>query len=120
MTKVVSQIPDGRLRDYERLVATLPGVERKGVTVPYTSRNGHMFSFLTDTGALAIRLSAADRAAFMETYATGLHEAHGTVMKEYVRVPDDLLPETDVLRPWFASSHAYVASLKPKPTRRKR
>jgi len=32
---------------YEKLVATLPGVERKGDTVPYTSVNGHMFSNLT-------------------------------------------------------------------------
>ena len=70
-------IPAERLALYERLVDTLPGVERKGATVPYTSVNGHMFSFLTPTGGLALRLPAADREAFLERYATTLHEAHG-------------------------------------------
>jgi hypothetical protein len=35
---------------YEKLVATNPGVERKGATMPYTSVNGHMFSLLTKEG----------------------------------------------------------------------
>lgn len=38
------------LERYERLVATIPGVERKGRTLPYTSLNGHMFSFLGEGG----------------------------------------------------------------------
>lgn len=35
---------------YEKLVATNPGIERKGATVPYTSINGHMFSYLSKGG----------------------------------------------------------------------
>ena len=99
-------------------MATLPGVERKGVTVPYTSVNGHMFSFLTPTGSLALRLGPDDRAAFLERHGTTLHEAHGTVMKEYVSVPDDLFADTAVMAPYLAASHDYVSGLKPKPTRR--
>ena len=45
-----SSIPAERIEQYDRLIATLPGIERKGATVPYTSLNGHMFSFLTPTG----------------------------------------------------------------------
>ena len=45
--------------------------------MPYTSVNGHMFSFLTPDGSLALRLAAPDREAFIERYRTGLHEAHG-------------------------------------------
>ena len=120
MPKVASQIPAERLAQYERLVATVPGLERKGASVPYTSLNGNMSSFLTEAGVLALRLSAADRQTFMDEYGTTLHEAHGTVMKEYVSVPSEILADTDRLRPWFASSQAYVGSLKPKPTRRKR
>jgi len=52
-----SPIPAERLAAYERVVATLPGVERKGATVPYTSVNGHMFSYLSATGTLALRLA---------------------------------------------------------------
>ncbi len=35
------------LESFERLVNTIPGVERKGATLPCTSRNGHTFSFVT-------------------------------------------------------------------------
>jgi hypothetical protein len=35
---------------YEKLVATLPGVERKGDTIPYASVNGPRFSNLTRDG----------------------------------------------------------------------
>jgi hypothetical protein len=33
-------------------------------------------------------------------------------------VPDDLLERTDELAEWFARSHEWVGSLKPKPTKR--
>jgi hypothetical protein len=119
MPKVTSSIPAERLAQYERLVAAVPGLERKGVTVPYTSVNGNMSSFLTESGTLALRLSVSGRRMFIDEYATTLHEAHGTVMKEYVSVPGGLLADTDRLRPWFVASHDYVAGLKPKPTSRK-
>jgi hypothetical protein len=47
-----------------------------------------------------------------------LHEAHGTVLKEYVTVPDRVFAETAEIGPFFALSYAYVAALKPKATRR--
>jgi hypothetical protein len=115
----VPSIPPERLDLYDRLIATRPGVERKGATMPYTSLNGHMFSFLTEAGTLALRLPASERVAFCDRYGTTLHEAHGTIMKEYVTVPDSLLEDTESLARWFAASHEYVESLKPKPTRRK-
>jgi len=114
-----SGIPDDRLAAYERLVATVPGLDRKGATMPYTSINGNMFSFLDASGALALRLSAADRTAFIGRFDAALHEAHGHVMKEYVGLPAAILAETKVLAPWFAASHAYAAGLKPKATTRR-
>jgi hypothetical protein len=113
-------IPADRLALYERLVATQSGLQRKGATVPYTSVNGNMFSFLTPEGTLAMRLRPAERAAFVERFDTALHEAHGTVMKEYVTVPFPLLEDTEQLLPYFAASYTYASSLKPKPTRRAR
>ena len=113
-----SSIPPDRLERYALLVATPPGVERKGAKMPYTSVNGHMTSFLTEKGTLALRLSELDRTRFMAEHGAALHEAHGAVLKEYVSVPDVLLADVDALAPWFAVSVAYVASLSPKPARR--
>jgi hypothetical protein len=58
MGKASPTVPAARLALYETLVATNPKVERKGAAMPYTSLNGHMFSFLTQTGTLALRLPA--------------------------------------------------------------
>jgi TfoX/Sxy family transcriptional regulator of competence genes len=109
------QNPRSALDWYERLVATHPGVERKGAKLPYTSLNGHMFSFLTETGTLALRLPEEERRLFVEKYRTAPVVQHGAVMKEYVEVPEDLLRRTQELMPYFERSYDYVAALKPKP-----
>jgi len=104
---------------YEKLVATNPKVERKGATVPYTSLNGHMFSYLSKEGKLALRLPPADREAFLKKYRAKLCEAYGVVQPEYIEVPDALLASTHELRKFFDAGYDYVASLKPKPTKRR-
>jgi TfoX/Sxy family transcriptional regulator of competence genes len=111
-------IDEAVLTAYDALVATRPNVERKGATMPYTSMNGNMFSFLTPDGTLALRLSASDRDAFMAQYGSTLVEQHGAVMKEYVAVPADLLARIDEVKPWFDRSCDYAGSLKPKRTTR--
>lgn len=120
MAKKATAAPADKLRLYEKLVATNPSVERKGAAMPYTSLHGHMFSFLTETGTLALRLAEDDREMFLKKYKTKLCERHGTVMKEYVVVPDSLLKKTKELKKYFDLSVAYVGSLKPKPTKRKK
>lgn len=103
---------------YEALVATQPGVERKGATMPYTSVGGNMFSFLTPDGTLALRLPAPEREEFLQRYRTELCVQHGAVMKEYVRVPSELLARTKELAAHFAVSVRYARTLKPKATTR--
>jgi len=66
---------------YDRLVATIPNLERKGDTVPYTSLNGHMFSYLGKTGELALRLPETEREAFLKKYKTRLCELYGVVCR---------------------------------------
>ena len=107
------------LRHYEALIASHPEVERKGAAMPYTSLNGHMFSFLTKAGKLALRLPEQERVAFLKKYKTVLCEQNGAVLKEYAEVPDALLAKTGELQKYFGMSHAYVATLKPKPTKKK-
>jgi hypothetical protein len=120
MKKTAAGAPADKVQLYEKLVATNPKVERKGAAFPYTSLNGHMFSILTKTGTPALRLPAAEREAFLKKYKTKLSVQFGTVMKEYVEVPDALLKNTRELKKFFDLSYAYVGSLKPKPTKGKR
>jgi hypothetical protein len=113
-----STVPADRIEQYDRLIATIPGLERKGASIPYTSVNGHMSSYLTDTGSLVLRLAPADRERFLAEFSASLHEAYGIVQKEFVDVPDDLFGALDRIASWFAAGHAWVAGQKPKATRR--
>lgn len=99
---------------YEKAVATMPDVKRKGKTMPYTSRNGHMFSLLTKEGKLALRLPRDDREAFVKEYGTEPVIQYGAVMKEYVEIPQELLQDTDELGQYFELSYRYIGTLKPK------
>lgn len=104
---------------YEKVVATIPDLERKGASIPYTSLNGHMFSYLSKEGQMALRLPADERELFLKKYKTKLCEAYGVVQPEYVVVPDSLLSKTSELKHFFHIGYQYVASLKAKPTRTK-
>ena len=115
MTETASEFPAAKLALYADLVATLRGVERKGSPMPHTSQNGHIFSYMSKSGALALRLPADVRADFLKTYKTTLCRAYGIVQTEYVDVPDALLEQTAELAPYLAESLAYVRAMKPKP-----
>jgi hypothetical protein len=75
---------------YDQLISMVPAIERKGDANPYTSLNGNMFTLLHQS-KLAIRLPDDEREKFLKKSKTTLFEAYGTVMKEYVAVPDSLL-----------------------------
>ena len=112
-----SPIPAEKIAQYEKLVATQPDVERKGAANPYTSVNGNMFSILhAPEGRFALRLPDDERQKFIDKFDTALFEAYGTVMKEYVAVPDALLANTRTMTKYFAISYGYAKTLKPKPT----
>ena len=116
--KAKHTIPSEKLELYSKLIATIPGIELKGATMPYTSHNGHMFSFLDKDGNLGIRLPEEEREAFIKKYKTSLFQAHGTVLKEYVTVPEALLKKTSELKKHFKASLEYVRALKPKPAKK--
>lgn len=111
---------EAKIELYDKLISTVPKIERKGKTTPYTSINGHMFSFLSKEGKMGLRLSATDREEFIKSYNSNLMEQHGRTMKEYVEIPDDLLQNTQELSDYLHKSLAYVSSLKPKPTKKKK
>jgi hypothetical protein len=105
---------------YEKLLATVPGVERKGDTVPYSSHNGHMFTYLSKAGVMALRLPETDREGFLEKYAARLCTQYGIVQKEYVEVPDALLQKPKELKTYLEISFAYVSGLTPKSAAKKK
>ena len=111
--------PPEKVALYDKLIATSPHIERKGDNNPYTSLNGNMFTLLNPPGNLAIRLPQAEREKFIKKYKTKLFEAYGVVMKEYVAVPDSLLPKTKELATYLAISYEYAKTLKPKATKKK-
>ena len=108
------------LKLYEQMLAKQTEIKRKGKANPYTSLNGHMFSFLDKEGKLGIRLSEEDKAAFEKEYNSPPFIQHNSIMKGYVTVPQSLLEQTDEFYTYFMKSIEFVKSLKPKPTKKKK
>jgi hypothetical protein len=119
MSEEADMIREEKLEMYDRLIATNPNIKRKGATMPYTSLNGHMFTYFSKSNSLGIRLPKEVREAFLEKYNSSLFESYGAVMKEYVTVPDDLLANTEELVKYLDISYEYIKTLKPKPAKKK-
>jgi hypothetical protein len=109
-----SAIPPEKLALYEKLIATNPAIERKGDVHPYTSVNGHMFTYLDQTGTLGIRLPAAEVEPFLKKHKTKLFESYGVIKKDWVTIPDALLQSTKDLRKYLDMSYESTRTLKPK------
>ncbi len=121
MSKHSSQVPADKLALYRQLIDAHPEIElRGGLKLPYTSHQGNMFSQLTKAGVLGLRMGKAERAAFMAEFDGDLLETYGTIMKEYVAVPDHLLEDTQRLLPYLEQSYAYAKTLKPQQRKRKK
>ncbi len=92
--------------------------EVKGAKNPYTSRNGHMFSFLDRDGTMALRLSDDLREEFMAAYDGGPVIQYGSVMRGYVSIPSDLLEDTEAAASWLDRAYEWIGTLPPKPTKK--
>jgi hypothetical protein len=82
-----SKIPPAKLELYEKLIATNPNIERKGDVHPYTSLNGHMFTYLDQTGTLGIRLPKDEVEAFLKKYKTTCLRRTASLRKTTSRFP---------------------------------
>jgi hypothetical protein len=103
-----------KLTVYESIINTFPNIERKGASMPYTSINGNMFSFLDKDGNLGLRLPENERAIFLKKHKTKLCEAHGAILKEYVLVPEKVFNDSKNLKNYFSISLKYLSTLKSK------
>jgi hypothetical protein len=119
MTKSRNTTDPAVLAAYDAMIASVPGVVRKGDAIPYTSINGNMYSSISKADKIGIRLAKADLEAFLTTHKTTLFEAlPGFLQKEYASVPPALLADVPTLQAWFRKSHAYASGLRPKKTTR--
>jgi hypothetical protein len=109
-----STIPLEYLEYFEKLIATNPKIERKGDVHPYTSVNGHMFTYLDQTGTMGIRLPQDELQAFLKKYKTTLFESYGAIKKDWATVPAALLKNTKTLQRYLDVSYEHVKTLKPK------
>ncbi|MDH3247577.1 MAG: TfoX/Sxy family protein [Acidimicrobiia bacterium] len=109
------QGPEEALARYREVVEASSGdVVVKGAKNPYTSRNGHMFSFLDRDGTMAIRLSSALIEEYGTSYSTEPVIQYGSVMRGYVAIPDELFDDVDELVTWFDRSYEWIGTLDPK------
>ncbi|HEY6203780.1 MAG TPA: hypothetical protein VI056_12155 [Candidatus Limnocylindria bacterium] len=118
--KPTSAIPAAKLALYDKLIATDPKIERKGATIPYTSANGKMFTYLSPTGDLRLRLPPDERESFMKKYKTKVVVQHGVVMKDFVAVPSELFARTGELKKYLAISRGFAEQLGTKKTSTRR
>jgi hypothetical protein len=108
-----STIPADKLAQYEKLLSAT-NLDRKGDVHPYTSLNGHMFTYLDQTGVMGLRLPKEEVEKFLQKYKTTLFKSYGVIKKDYVTVPYTLLANTKELKKYLEISCEYVKTLKPK------
>lgn len=111
--------PQEKLEQYASVVEQSKGdAEVKGAKNPYTSRNGHMFSFLDKEGSMALRLSDELTEEFRSQHESGDVTQYGATMRGYSSVPDYLLADTNDLAIWFDRAWEWIGTLPPKPTKK--
>ncbi len=110
--------PSAAFESYKAMVERSGNGEVKGAKNPYTSRNGHMFTFLDGEGTMAIQLSGELEAEFRSRYQSNPVIQYGRTMNGYSSVPPELLDDTEALREWYDRAWEWIGSLKPKPTKK--
>ena len=110
--------PPEALDRYTAVVTSSGNGEVKGAKNPYTSRNGHMFSFLAADGTMALRLSDEMTKEFRSSFDSGDVVQYGATMQGYSSVPPGLLADTDALSVWVNRSWDWIGTLPAKPTKK--
>ena len=92
---------------------------RKMFGYPAAFANGNLFIGLHQNDFI-MRLSEEDRTRFSAEFGERIFEPmKGRRMREYVRLPEELLTDTRKRAPWIKRSLEYAEGIKPKARRRK-
>ncbi|WP_353779718.1 hypothetical protein [Winogradskyella sp. 3972H.M.0a.05] len=105
---------DENLPIYKAVIDKCPDIELKGKNMLYTSDNGYMFSLINKAGEFGFRFSEQRKKELIETLNTTDLKSYGAIMRGYVKIPENLFGDTDLLAEYLKESHAYVMSLEPK------
>lgn len=100
-----------KLKFYDNLISLSSNFKRKGKTVPCTTANGYMFSQLNKSGEIGIRLPKEIGLKFMQEYQTTPFMSYGSVMKDYVLIPENLYSNTTLLLDLLEQAYRHVISL---------
>lgn len=112
--------PGNSFELYQKVIATHDDFDIKGKNNPYTSHNGHMFTFLDKEGKMSIRFSPEDLCTFMEKHDAKPSIQYGSTMHGYAVVPDRLFEDTVTLGRYLVRSFDYIRTLKPKESKKKK
>lgn len=103
-----------KLKFYDGLIDQCPNFKRKGKTVPCTTANGYMFSQLNKAGEIGIRLPKEMGSTFINEYNSGKFMSYGSVMRDYVLIPEELYDNTKLLISLLEAGYEHVMSLPTK------
>ena len=93
MAKAKTETDPAVLAAFDAMIASIPGLERKGAAMPYVSVNGHMVAMINKSDVIGLHLSKDDLARFLATFGNSPFEgAPGFVNKEYAAAPAALRP----------------------------
>lgn len=100
---------------FDKSVPPSPSVtRRKMFGYPAAFANGNLFIGLHQNDFI-MRLSEEDRARFSVQYGKRIFEPmKGRPMREYVRLPEELLANARKRAPWIKRSLEYAEGVKPK------
>ncbi len=113
--------PEDKVLLYRKLLESVKGIDTKSnFGSAYTAINGNMYTVISKHGVVGIRLPHGEREAFLERYDTELFrgDPEWPPAKEFVAVPDHLLANTKLLRPYLEKSFAYAKTLKSRGGKR--
>ena len=100
---------------FDRSVPSSAGVSRRKMFgYPAAFANGNLFMGLHQNDFI-LRLSEADRTRFSARYGERMFEPmKGRPMREYVRLPEEVLANARKRAPWIKRSLEYAQGLAPK------
>ena len=107
-------VRDENLKIYQAVIDKCPNIELKGKNMLYTSDNGYMFSLINKAGDFGFRFSEKRKKELIEQLNTTDLKSYGATMRGYVKVPENLFDEIDLLSEYLKESHAYVMTLESK------
>lgn len=115
-----SKSPQYLIELFEKSVPDAPSVSRRKMFgYPAAFANGNLFIGLHQNDYI-MRLSDNDRERFSAAYGEQTFEPMaGRRMREYVRLPEELLTDARRRAVWIRRSLAYAESVKPRSARKR-